>query len=440
MDGFVNRIAESKFIKPLEKISDKLSASSTFSTISGGMGATMGLIMIGAVVQIILALGTQLFGLSASSEFYTRLYMVYQMTMGSLGLFMAFNIAYTHARKYKMNGVQAGFISMICFFLVVAPVQKVTANGGTSFFNAISIDALGAGGMFVALLVGIVSVNISRFVIKKNWVIKMPDAVPEGILNSFNSIIPAGINIIFWYGLATVISVITKGAVTLPNLIMYILSIPLGLLLSTPGMILIIFIVQIFWFFGIHGTSVVFAAMMVPFISAYNVNAVNAAQGLPLVYSAVFLITANGLLGGAGNTLPLVIMGLKSKSKTIRTISRASFPTGLFSINEPVIFGYPIMYNPILLIPFVMAPVVSAIFMAIALHFQLMALPQVLIMTTLPVLLGNFMSTLDWRNVVFVILMFPICWAIYFPFYKAYEKQMVAQEQAEAIAEESVQS
>lgn len=409
MDNFVNKLAESKFIKGLENISDKLSDSPTFSTISQGMGATMGLIMIGAIIQITLALGTTFFGLSPQGQFYIRLYAIYQMTMGSMGLFMTFNIAYTHARKFKLNGVQAGFTAIVCYFLVVAPIQSVSADGGASFFNAISIDALGTTGMFVGLILGIVSVNISRFVIKKNWVIKMPDVVPEGILNSFNSIIPALINIIFWYGISTALSIATNGALTLPILIMYVLSIPLNIFISTPGMIVIIFIAQLFWFFGIHGSGVVFTVLMVPYISAFTTNAMAAAAGQPLVYNAVFLFGANGFLGGAGNTLPLLVMGLKSKSKTIKTISKAALPAGLFNINEPTVFGFPIMYNPILLIPFILAPVVCAILMALALHFELMALPQVLLLTTLPVFLGNFMSSLDIRNVIFAVLMFPVC-------------------------------
>ncbi len=431
MENFVNKLAESKFMKGLEKLSDKLSSSPAFSSISGGMGGTMGLIMLGAVVQIILALGTQFFGLDSTGAFYTRFYAIYQMSMGSMGLFLTFNLAYTYARKLKMNGVQAGFTAIICYFLVVSPIQNVTADGGASFFNAISIDALGTAGMFVGLLIGLLSVRISKFVTDKKWVITMPDVVPEGILASFNNIIPMAANLAVWYGIATVLDIVTGGALTLPKLIMYVLSIPLNLFMSTPGFIVIIMIAQLFWFFGIHGTGVIFTVIMVPYMTAYMTNASLAAAGQPLVYSATFLLMGQAVLGGSGNTLPLVIMGLKSKSKTISAVSKAALPAGLFSINEPVIFGFPIMYNPILLIPFVMCPVVCCILYAIAFNFGLIALPQVLIMTTLPIFFSSYLTTFDWRNVIFAVALFPVCWLIWYPFFKVYEKKMVAQEALE---------
>ncbi len=431
MENFVTAIAESKFMKALERLSDKLSASPAFSSISGGMGGTMGLIMLGAIIQVILALGTNFFGLDSTGQFYTRMYAIYQMSMGSMGLFMTFNLAYTYARKLKMHGVQAGFTAILCYFLVCAPIQSVSADGGASFFNAISIDSLGSTGMFVGLLIGLLSVRISKFVVDHNWTIKMPDVVPEGILASFNSIVPTAANLVVWYGLATVLSVVSAGALTLPTLIMYVLSIPLNLLMSTPGMIVIIAIAQLFWFFGIHGTGVIFTVIMVPWMTAYMTNGQLAAAGQPLVYSATFLLMGQSVWGGAGNTLPLVIMGLKSKSKTISAVSKAALPAGLFSINEPAIFGYPIMYNPILLIPFMLCPAVCCILYAIAFQLGWIALPQVLIMTTLPVLFSPYLTTFDWKNVVFALILFPVCWLIYYPFFKVYEKKMIDQEALE---------
>ena len=431
MENFVNKLAESKFMKSLEKLSDKLSASPAFSSISGGMGGTMGLIMLGAIVQVILALGTNFFGLETTSTFYTKFYAIYQMSMGSMGLFMTFNIAYTYSRKLKMNGIQAGFTAMLCYFLVCAPIQVATADGGASTFNAISVDSLGSTGMFVGLLIGLLSVRISKFVTDKNWIIRMPDVVPEGILASFNSIVPTAFNLLVWYGLATALNIVSGGALTLPTLIMYVLSIPLNVLMSTPGMIIIIAIAQLFWFFGIHGTGVVFTVIMVPWMTAYMTNAQLAAAGQPLVYSATFLLMGQSVWGGAGNTLPLVLMGLKSKSKTISSVSKAALPAGLFSINEPAIFGFPIMYNPILLIPFVLCPAVCCALYALAFHLGIIALPQVLIMTTLPILFSQYLTTFDWRNVIFAIALFPVCWLIYYPFFKVYEKKMIAQEEAE---------
>ena len=204
-----------------------------------------------------------------------------------------------------------------------------------------------------------------------------------------------GMCIIFWYVLSYVISTFT--GTTLSNLIIGILSIPLKVLISTPGMFVIMFVAQLCWFFGIHGTSVVFAVIMLPYIQAYSGNAALAAAGQPLVYNPVFLYGAMAVWGGAGNTLPLVIMGLKSKSTTIRTICKASLIPNIFGINEPVIFGMPIMYNATLMIPFFLQPVVVGILYAIVYKLGLIGYPQVLLMTTLPVGLSTFMTTLDFK-------------------------------------------
>ncbi len=379
MNNAVERFANSKFMTWLREFSQKLSQSPTFSTISSGMGGTMGLIMIGAVIQIICALGGMFFGWQAGQPIYDAIYLPYKLTMGMLGFFMCFTLAYNYSKRLKSGTpLQSGFTAIVCYILVVAP--PVTAMVGETSFDALNLGNLGAGGMFVAMLIGLISVRISKFAIDHNWVIKMPDVIPEGVLNSFNSIIPAGLNIIIWYGLSMLISNVSGGALTLSSLITYVLSIPIGYLVSPLGMIVILLLGQFFWFFGIHGTGVIFAAIMVPYVTAYMTNAELAAAGQPLVFSAIFLYGANGGIGGTGNTLPLVLMGLRSKSEQIRAVSKASLVPGLFNINEPVIFGFPIMYNPILLIPFLLCPVVVMFFLWGGYSLGLLALPQVLIL------------------------------------------------------------
>lgn len=200
--------------------------------------------------------------------------------------------------------------------------------------------------MFVAIIVGLCSVAISKFVIDHNWTIKLPDVVPEGIAHSFNAIIPMGVNIIIWYGISLIISAVSGGALTLSSLITLILSVPVNFLTSTPGMFVVIALAQLCWFFGIHGTGVIFTVLMVPYITAYTTNS---ALGRCWSASAVLPRLPDEQQrhhGGAGNTMPFSLMGLKSKSKRIQAVSKASFVPGLFGINEPAIFGYPSCTTP----------------------------------------------------------------------------------------------
>ena len=441
--GAIERFAESAFMKKLQVGSQKLASSEIFSTISGGMGATMGLIMIGAVIQIVCAVGA-MFGWDTSSASYQAFYMPYKLTMGLMGFFMAFSMSWNFAKRKKMNQMQSVITALVSYILVVSPpvsASTLAADGSvTSTFDALNLGKLGTGGLFVAIIVGLCSVAISKFVIDHDWTIKLPDAVPEGIANSFNAIIPMGVNIIVWYGISLIISAVSGGTLTLATLITVALSVPVNFLTSTPGMFLVIALAQLCWFFGIHGTSVIFTVLMVPYITAYTTNSALAAAGQPLQFFPVFLMLGNGIMGGAGNTMPFSLMGLKSKSKRIQAVSKASFVPGLFGINEPAIFGYPIMYNGLLLIPFMLCPLVCSALALVAWNLHLMAYPQVLIMTTLPVVFGTFLSTLDWRNVIYSLLMFPICWLIWRPFYKIYEKQCIEEEAAAEAAELAAQN
>lgn len=428
--GKLESFAESKLMRGLQTGSQKLAQSAVFATISGGMGATMGLIMLGAVVQIICAIGSMAFGWQPTDPIYQALNMPYKVTMGLLGLFMCFSLTFNYAKRLQLPPLQCGFTALVCFILVCSPpVTAMTEEGGATF-DAINLGSLGANGIFVAILIAMISVQITKIAVDHNWVIRMPDVVPEGILNSFNAIIPAGINLILWYGLSVIISSVTGGKMTLATIITTIIATPLSYLVSTPGMFVILILFSLCWFFGIHGGSVVFTAIMVQYFAAYATNAELAASGQPTVYNPVFIYGALTLLGGSGNTLPLCLMGLKSKSKQISAVAKAALPAGLFNINEPAIFGFPILYNPILAIPFILNPVVCGIFMVLAWNLGLIGYPKVLIMTTLPLGVQQFMSTLDWRNVVFVAAMFPICCLIYYPFFKVYEKQCLEKESA----------
>lgn len=433
-DSLVQRIADSAFMAKLEEVSMKLSGSDLFSAISGGMGGTMGLIMCGAVFQIITIAGTSLLGWTTDSTIYNFFYTPYQYTMGILAFFMSFNLANAYGRKKGMNGIMCGITSIVIFFLVCCPLQQATLADGSTI-TAINTANMGSGSIFCAMAIGLTCVNIMKFVQDKNWTIKLPESVPEGIGASFQAMIPTLFCIVIWYTPAWLVATFT--GTTLATMITYVLSIPFGLLCNDFGIFFVLLFGQIFWFFGIHGTSVMFIAMLTPLYAAYGANAQLAMAGQPLQYSPIFVwMSAMSVCGGTGNTLPLVVMGLKSKSKTIKAVCKAALVPNICNINEPVVFGFPLMYNATMMIPFLFNPVIVGILFMIGFKTGLIALPQVLIMTTLPVFLSSFVSTLDWRNVIFAMAMFPLIWLMYYPFFKVYEAQMVKQEAEEAEEDE----
>lgn len=220
MNNFIQKLADSKFMHWLEDFSLKISSMPSFSALSNGMGGAMGFIMVGAVIQVISVMGTTFFGLETTSQLYQILQVPYTFTMGILAFFLAFNVARAYAKNLKMkNEVMIGLSSIVYFFLVACPIQTVTLADGTTTIQALNVADMGGTSMFVALVVAFGSVRIHKFVVDHNWVIKMPDSIPEGILASFNAIVPIAVNILVWYGLSTVLTIATAGQLTLAKLI-----------------------------------------------------------------------------------------------------------------------------------------------------------------------------------------------------------------------------
>lgn len=434
--SIIERFANSVFMQKLDEYSKKLSGSPAFSSISEGMMGSMGITLVGAVFQIITSLGSILFGWTPEDTIYQILYLPYDMSMGLIALFMAFSIAYNYANRLKISGVQAGFTALISFFIVSAPVQELFSADGIAI-NAMDVSGLGATGIFVAIIIAIGSVRITKLAIDKDWIIKMPDSVPPGILNSFNSIIPTLINIIIWYGLSLGIQYFTDGALTLSTAIIALLSVPLGYIISVPGMFIMVILATLLWFFGMHGTIIVYTAIMPVMIQAMATNAELAAAGMPLEFHPVFLFGSVAMIGGTGNTLGLVLLGLRSKSEQISAVSKAALGPGLFNINEPVTFGFPLMYNPKLLIPFVLNPLIVMFLQYIGFTTGFLALPQVAVLTLMPIGMADFLQTLSWRNPLFTVLMLPVTMLVWYPFFKIYEKELIEKEQNEKLEEDA---
>ncbi len=424
LDSFVN----SKFMQKLNELSGKLAGSTLFSSISEGMAGIIGVILIGAVIQVITALLNMTLGWEAGHPIYDIIYTPYKLTMGLVSLYLAFNLGFCYSRKCDMRGhTQHGFTALICFILVACPITSVTVGENT--FDAFNLGDFGSVSIFVAMIVALGSVAISKFVIDHNWQIKMPKELPDAVAGSFNSIIPAFLNIVFWGALSVAVSKFSGGQYTLASLINYSLVKPIAYLTSPIGMIIAVSISHLLWFFGIHGSGIVFTAILAPTISAISQNAALFEQGQPLEFSATFLFLACSFV-------PLCVMGLKSKSKRISAISKAAVIPAFFGITEPVVFGFPTMYNTILLIPTILSSVVMVLLKWAGMSMGLLSMNRVFMMGCLPLGMVEFLSTFDWRTVVFTYLMLPVTYLIFYPFFKVYEKQCIEEELNESQEEE----
>lgn len=357
----------------------------------------------------------------------------FNMTMGMISVIAAFSIAYHLANSYKMSALNSGLTSLILFFLAAAPANYVQLADETTM-SAINTTYLGSAGLFTAILVSLLSVEITRFCQRKNITIKMPDGIPPFLSEMFGSLIPLAINIFVFFGGNIIINLLTPG-LSIPSVIESILRVPIAGVNSIPGALFVCFFILMCWCVGVHGMMVVMPLTTPIQIAAFASNAELVASGQSPIFHPIFMTMAITFIGGTGNTLPLVMLCLKAKSKQLRVFGKAAIIPSVFRISEPVIFGAPIMFNPILMIPFIIGGLVSAISFWLACSWGLLTAPYVLVTGTFPIFVDGFLKALDFRYFIFTIFLIIVLFFIWYPFFKIYDNQLLAKEKEAELNE-----
>ncbi|QAR35531.1 PTS sugar transporter subunit IIC [Latilactobacillus curvatus] len=329
-------------------------------------------------------------------------------TMGIIALLAAMGIGYELSKSYHMDPISGAGLSVMAFIITQLNAQ-----------NNINTANFGSSGLFTAIVASMVTVEIYHFFIKKNIIIKLPEGVPEAVSNSFVSLIPAiFILILFW-----TIRVLLHFDIT--AFIEMIFSPLVFALNSFPGILVYTVLVTLLWSAGIHGDMTLEGVADPIFLKFIAANAVAYAAHKPLPY-----ITAAGFsslfvnVGGTGATLCLVLLMLRSKNKAYRELGKVAFPGALFEINEPVIFGFPIVMNPLMLIPFSLIPLILAASTYLLMTFNLISRPVTVVPWTMPPIIGPMMATgWDWRAGLWSAIEVVIASLIYLPFFRIAEKQ-----------------
>ncbi|QAA33609.1 PTS sugar transporter subunit IIC [Clostridium manihotivorum] len=427
----MEQLFESKFMIKLQDFGQKLGSNKFLSALQAAMMSLMGIIMVGAISQIICSIGseTMLNLFSSKSKIYAIFYLPYQFTMNSLSLWVVALFAFNYAKNLKMKSPIMNAVDALVCFLLVAGALTTSEAGVTS----INMTYLGAQGMFIGFLVVFMSVHIEKFCADRNIRIKMPDVVPPFLQDGFSSILPLLFSAIIFLAISTAVSVGTGGAYNVCSGFMALLGVPLNALTSVPGMFILCIFGALLWCFGIHGTMILVPIIMPLGIQAAVANGAAHAAGKPLVFYPVALFGAMAICGGTGNTLPLALMGLRSKSKQINAVAKISAVPGWFGINEPMTFGMPIMYNPILCIPYVLNIPFVMICTYLGYKFGFLQPAWISISALLPMGFGQYLSTLRWQNAIWDYLMLIPAAIIWYPFFKIYEKQLIAKEQAALV-------
>ncbi|OUB82803.1 PTS lactose transporter subunit IIC [Bacillus thuringiensis serovar medellin] len=347
----------------------------------------------------------------------TSILIPYRLTMFIMSLYIAFGIGYNLAKSYKLDALSGAQLAVCSLLLTLTP-ELIDKKG-----FMLPMTNLGGHGLFVTMIVSILSVEILRFCKKNNVTIKMPEQVPPSVSRSFEALIPAAFVII----MMSLITVVFK--VDLHYVVDKLAAPLVKAGDSYFGVIIPVFLITFFWSFGIHGVSVV-GTVARPLWDVYlgkNGEAVaSGASHFPFIAPEPFYQWFIWI-GGSGATLGLVLaMIVFGRSKYSKALSRTCIVPGIFNINEPVIFGLPIVLNPILIIPFVITPLVTATIAYAATAMGFVTPTHIMPPWTLPAPIGAYLATGgDWRAIVLVFINIAISFLIYLPFFKMYDKNML---------------
>lgn len=416
MDKFV-AFLENNLSTPMAKLSEQ----KHLRAIRDGVVSALPFIIFGSLFLIIafppVAADTALGEWSA--KHIAEILIPYRLTMFIMTLYITFGIGYSLSQSYKLDPLSGGLLSLAAFLFTIG-VEMMDDVG-----FVMPMTNLGGHGLFVGMLVSIFAVEILRLCKTKNITIKMPDSVPTSVARSFEALIPVSFVLL----VMTLITVVF--AVDLHSLVDKAVAPLISAGDTLPGVLIPVFLITFFWSFGIHGVSVV-GAVARPVWEVYlgnNSAAVAAGKAIPHIAPETFFQWFIWI-GGSGATLGLVIaMLLTAKSSYSKAMGKATIVPSIFNINEPVIFGMPIVLNPVLIIPFIITPLIGATLAYIATSIGLVNPTYVMVPWTLPAPIGAYLSTGgDWRAIVLVMVNLTISVLIYLPFFKMYDKKLLAQE------------
>lgn len=333
----------------------------------------------------------------------------YNLTMGIIGLISVFGIAFSLASEYKINPAMNGMVASVIFLMVCTPVKEGNIN----------LNYLGTNGLFVAIIIGLLVVEVNRIFEVRNIKLKLPDTVPPMVATFINTLVPLLTNIILFYGINLIFLVTTKKI--FPETVMDVLTPATNIAGSLGGFLLIVTLGNILWLFGINGSSIIFPIVFTLGMAQTGLNAEQMSNGETMTHLMNLQMFRISVLGGAGGTLGLILLMMRSKVSEYRTIGKLSLIPGICSINEPVIFGLPIVFNPILAIPFLITPIVSLLLTYFAQSVGLIGVGFIVDPSFTPFFAQAYLSSMDWRNIVFCLVLILISAMIYYPFFKVME-------------------
>ncbi|WKF85264.1 PTS sugar transporter subunit IIC [Lacticaseibacillus pantheris] len=355
-------------------------------------------------------------------------------SFGLLGMVAAFGIASSYAEQYETDGKSAGIIAVASFFVVTPSVMsadKVPLEG-------MPYGYLGSKGLFIAIIIGLLAGGIFQWFINHNIQIHMPEEVPPAVAQSFSALIPGAV-IIAMFGAVYALFTWT-GLGNVHDILLHVFAKPLGLLSDTlGGTVVAILLNSLFWFVGIHGGNVVNSIIQPLWLMNTDANRLLFKAGKLSLDHGGHIITQPFMdnfvyMGGGGATIGLVLciaflVARRRASKQLEVLAPLTVTPGLFNINEPTMFGLPVVLNMATIIPFIIAPIVNAVTTYTAMKTGLVSLcTGAVVPWTMPPVISGFLATNSWTGSALQIVNIILDVLIYLPFMIALNRQQKAQE------------
>lgn len=406
-----------KFTEKGQYYAGKIQQNSYMQAISNGLMSLLPIMIIGAFSTLLSAMQWQAYQ-DMIAPIKSIIALPASFTTNALALYAAFSIAYKLAGVYNKEGLIPGFISLFSF-LVLTPITEF--EGDALVIKALTFDWLGAKGLFAAMIVGILSARLYILFMDKNLIIKMPDGVPPTISKTFAGLVPATLVGVIFTVIAGLFKLTEYGS--FHQFIYTVLQIPLQSLGGSIWSICIaLLIMQLLWVFGIHGAIVVLAVIR-PIMTALdleNLEAYQAGTSMPNVVTGSFWSVYANLAPMLGLVLVLVFF---TKSKQFDIIGKLGAPGSIFGIHEPLIFGLPIVLNPILAIPFILSPIVCVLVGYVLTILGILPIPiGMQIPFGAPIFVMGILQG-SWKLGLAQVLMIPLSALIYYPFVRVLDKK-----------------
>ena len=369
----------------------------------------------------------------------------YNASFGIVAVFAVVGIAYTWAKNDKVDPLPAGMTAFVGFLIIMNPTTAVIDGSKTIISSAkapsllsgfIDRTWLGGQGMIAAIIIGMITGWIYSWFVKNKITIKLPDQVPPAVAGSFVALIPASVLTALWLAVYAFFDKVA--GTTLTEWIYHTIQTPLqGLSDSFGGIVIMTRLVPFFWFFGVHGSTLV-GGIIGPILSANALqNAaifkkygyVDAAHGGHIVIQGLF--DQFSTVTGAGMTIGLVVfMTFFAKSQQMRGIGKLALVPGIFNINEPVLFGVPLVLNPLLAVPFFIMPPLSAGSTYLLIKAGILPyLNGVQVPWTTPPVISGFLIG-GWKVAIWQAIILIVSFFLYLPFARKYDNMLYAQEQS----------